>query len=296
MKRLLKSAAAGVMVILGLLIAYGTFIEPRLILDEQHHNVSLPGLTAEWEGTEVAIIADLQVGMWFANTAMVERIVDRVVEEDPAALLIAGDFLYSEDPENPEKIETVLDLLDPIQDARIPVFAVLGNHDYAVGAADQLTDALESRGVTVLLNAAAPLEGAGNGGTDRALHIVGIGPAYQGLADVERALGAVPEAEPRIVMMHNPATFPALPAGSAPFAVAGHTHCGQIAVPGMPQWSWLAWTTQETMVADGFAPEEYGAKGNALFVTCGIGFSNLPMRISAPPQLVFLSLQAADPA
>lgn len=50
------------------------------------------------------------------------------------------------------------------------------------------------------------------------------------------------------------------------------------------------------MVADGFAPEDFGAEGNTLFVTCGIGFSNLPMRISAPPQLVFFDLQPAAPA
>ncbi len=295
LKHVLKSVVVGAMVLVGLLIAYGGLIEPRLILDEEHYSASVPGLPAEGDGTEIAVIADLQVGMWFGNTAMAERIVGRVVEEKPAALLIAGDFVYSEDPSNPEKIEKVLDVLAPVIDAGIPVFAVLGNHDYLADAADQLTTALESRSVKVLQNADAALPIAG-GSEEQVLHIVGVGPAYQGLADVEQALSGVPEGAPRIVLMHNPATFPALPAGSAPLAVAGHTHCGQIAVPATPQWSWLAWTTGEAMVADGFARKDYGADGNVLFVTCGIGFSHVPMRISAPPQVVFFDLQPASPA
>ena len=44
-------------------------------------------------------------------------------------------------------------------------------------------------------------------------------------------------------------------------------------------------------MADGWAPPDYGAEGNEMFVTCGIGFSVLPMRINAPPQVVFFELQ-----
>lgn len=291
MKRVLKKMVLAVVFLVTLVVAYGLVVEPRLILDEEHHAAPIPGLSAE--GTQVAVIADLQVGMWWANTAMIERIVEEVVEEDPAALLIAGDFVYSEDPPNPEKIDEVIDLLAPVLDADIPTFAVMGNHDYLVDAADQLTNRLGAHGVTVLQNASTPLSITAADGTAETLHIVGIGLAYKGLADVEKALSAVPDGAPRLVMMHNPTTFPALPEASAPLAVAGHTHCGQITVPGNPQWSWLAWTTNETMVADGFAPEGFGAPGNDLFVTCGIGFSNLPMRIGAPPQLVFFDLQPA---
>ncbi|MHA7282515.1 metallophosphoesterase [Arthrobacter sp. TMS2-4] len=288
MKRLVKSIVTIGTVLVALLVAYGVLVEPRVMLDEQRHEAMVPGLTSEADGTEIAVIADLQVGMWFANIDMIERIVDRVVEEDPAALLIAGDFVYGEDPRTPE---TVSDLLEPVREAGIPVFAVLGNHDYLSGESEALIDELKSRDVNVLQNesAALPLPSSS---TD--LRIVGVAPAYNGLADVQQSLEGVPETAPRVVMMHNPTTFPSLPSGTAPLAVAGHTHCGQIAVPGTPDWSWLAWTTDETMVADGFAPQDYGQQGNTLFVTCGIGFSNLPMRVSAPPQLVFFDLQATS--
>jgi predicted MPP superfamily phosphohydrolase len=42
---------------------------------------------------------------------------------------------------------------------------------------------------------------------------------------------------------------------------------------------------------DGFAPTAYGAEGNQLFVTCGIGFSLIPVRIGAAPQVVFFELR-----
>ncbi|MFI7744175.1 hypothetical protein, partial [Kocuria rhizosphaericola] len=99
--------------------------------------------------------------------------------------------------------------------------------------------------------------------------------------------------EPRLVMMHHPTTFPQLAAGTAPLAVAGHTHCGQIALPLLSRWSCLGLTEEEELVAEGFAAAGYGAAGNGMFLTCGIGFSLLPVRINAPPQLLTVELRPA---
>ncbi len=120
---------------------------------------------------------------------------------------------------------------------------------------------------------------------------MGIGPETRGLADVDEALSTVPDDAPRVVLMHNPTVFDELPAGTAPLAVAGHTHCGQVTLPGTPRWAYLALTSEEKIVADGWAPEDHGAEGNSLFVTCGIGFSLAPVRINAPPQVAFFELQ-----
>ncbi|MCF6506524.1 hypothetical protein E9549_03740 [Blastococcus sp. MG754426] len=115
-----------------------------------------------------------------------------------------------------------------------------------------------------------------------------------GRADVEAALADVPDDAPRVVLTHDPTTFDELPAGTAPLTLAGHTHCGQIALPGTPRWSYLALTEDEAIVADGWAPAKYGADGNRMFVTCGIGFSTVPLRINAPPQVAFFELVPGD--
>ena len=290
MKRVLAWSGAAVAALLVLVVVYGVFVEPRLILDQRRYEVALPGVEEGWDGAEVAVLSDLQVGMWLANTGMIRRVVDRVVDADPAVVLLAGDFVYSEDPPVAVTVDAVMQLLAPLAESGIPTYAVLGNHDYRAEAADELTSALERAGIGVLRNEAVEIPSPGGDGAG--LHVVGLGAYRPGLTRPAEALDGVPADAPRIVFMHNPASFPMLPRGSAPLSVAGHTHCGQIRIPGAPLWSYLQLRAEERVTADGFAAEGYGAAGNDLFVTCGIGFSLIPMRVNAAPQVVFFELAA----
>ncbi|WNV77655.1 metallophosphoesterase [Geodermatophilus sp. DSM 44513] len=290
MKRWLARVGIALGVLLVLLLGYGVLVEPRLVLDEERAEVPIPQLGEELAGTEVGVVSDFQLGMWFANTGMVARAVETLVAAEPDAVLLGGDFLYSTDPSVDTQIDTLLDLLDPLLDSGIPAYAVLGNHDHAVGAAEELTTALEDAGIPVLVNEVAAVPGPVEDPA-RQLHVVGIGAETAGRADVDAALAGLPEDAPRVVLTHNPTVFDRLPAGSAPLTLAGHTHCGQVTLPGSPRWSYLALTAEERMVADGWAPEGFGAEGNRLFVTCGIGFSLAPVRINAPPQVAFFELQ-----
>ena len=286
MKHRLKRIGIALGALVTLVLVYGVLVEPRLILDREHHEVAMPRLDEELAGTEIAVLSDVQLGMWFSNDGMVSRAMETAVAGQPDVVLLAGDFLYSTEPSIGTQIDTLLELLQPVLDSGIPTYAVLGNHDHAVGGADELTTALEDAGIPVLVNEAAPVESlAGD------LHVVGVGAETAGLADVEQALSDVPDDAPRVVFMHNPTVFDEFPAGSAPLTLAGHTHCGQVALPGSPRWSYLALTAEERIVADGWAPEGHGAPGNRMFVTCGIGFSLAPIRINAPPQVAFFTLQ-----
>lgn len=283
-------AALGIFVLL--IVTYGVAIEPRFILDRERIEARLPGLGPEWAGAEVAVFSDMQIGMWWDNPGMVERIVTETVAADPAAVLLPGDFLYGDDRRLAEKVDTVADLLAPLALAEIPVYAVLGNHDYAVDAVDELGAAFENLGFEILTDEAAliPSPGPGEGS---GLYVVGVGPAGIGEAAPAEALDGVPEDAPRLVMMHNPTAFPTMPPHSAPMTVAGHTHCGQVAIPGLPTSLYLGLSDEEEIVARGPAPDTYGAAGNSLYVTCGIGFTLAPIRINAPPQLLLVELRPA---
>ena len=286
-----------VLVVLGLLVlvvaVYGVAVEPRFILDVEEEQAAVPDLPGAWEGASVGLISDLQIGLWLDNDGMVDRAVDRLVEADPAVALITGDFVYDE-ADTVEEVERAVDLVRPLPDAGIPTYAVLGNHDYASGAADELRAALEDAGVVVLENEAVALPEPGdaddsNIAGEPALHLVGIGPHLPGQARPEAALDGLPDGAPRLVMMHNPVTFDALPAGAAPVAVAGHTHGGQMRVPLMPEWSFLQFVQDHAVHADGWI-DGYGAAGNHLYVNRGIGMSIVPARINCPPEVTLFTL------
>lgn len=288
-------AIAAIPLLLVFLVLWG-LIEPY-ILDEEEEEAVIPNLPAAWEGKKIAQVSDFQVGMWWDNVATIEKSVDKIIEEQPAAVLISGDFIYHADP-NPEPVITeVVDLLRPLTEANIPTYAVLGNHDYGMNSkkvepdlelASQLETALEAIAIPVLSNEAVKLP-LSNAESD--LYLLGVGSTWADNDDVELTLAQVPLDSPRITMMHNPDSFEAFPANTAPFAVAGHTHGGQIRFPYTPQWSWLALAKEDKVFADKWATE-YGEPGNSLYVNRGIGFSDVPIRINCAPEITFFTLRS----
>lgn len=278
-------------------------IEPYAISVERYE-VELEGLPEAWEGRQVAVVSDFQVGMWLDNTWTVDRAMRRLAEKRPALVLILGDFIYHGGEDASGRIDKVTELIDPLSAAGVPVYVVLGNHDYSVASyqdpsvdearAWALRTALEGARVEVLQNEAVPVApyGEAEGETEQveALYLVGMGARMPNKARPELALQGVPEGAARVVMMHNPGTFAKVPARAAPLAVAGHTHGGQIRIPFTPTWSWVTYVKEDQIHVDGWIGD-YGEPGNRLYVNRGIGFSKVPLRINCPPEITLFTLQ-----
>ena len=302
----IKYTLLGLLGIFGLLLFWG-LLEPYLI-DTEEEVAEIPGLPAAWEGKRVALIADWQIGMWLDNTSTIRRIVEQLIEQRPAIVLIAGDFIYDPGEDPSEEINKAVEIVRSLPQAGIPTYAVLGNHDYGMKKkqaqpneqlARQLHDALEAVGVQVLQNEAVALAPSGNRnqttaktGDTAPLYLVGIGAHWPDRDRPKVALAPVPEGTPRLVMMHNPNSFEALPPNTAPLAVAGHTHGGQIRLPFTPEWSWLTFMREDEVHADGWI-KGYGQSGNRLYVNRGISFSIIPIRLNCPPEVTFFTLQAS---
>lgn len=110
-----------------------------------------------------------------------------------------------------------------VQSLRSPVFAILGNHDSGL-----MTLELEAMGVRVLMNEAASFERNG-----ARLHVAGVDDAHFYRADnIEKAATSVPHDAFSILLSHTPEIY--LQAAHAEFdlLLAGHTHGGQICLPG----------------------------------------------------------------
>ena len=302
LSRVKRLALAAIVVALSVL-AWG-LIEPYII-DVEKYEVTLANLPDEWHGRRVAVIGDTQVGMWLDNTRTVRRVAEHLTTDQPDVALLVGDFIYhgGKDPE--KRIQEVVRLLQPLTDATVPLYAVLGNHDYSAtssrepnirdGQARQLKAALTDAGILVLENEAVPLFAAGSD-SGNPLYVAGIGPHLPRKDRPQEALAEIPEDAPRLVMMHNPASFAGIRAGGAPLAVAGHTHGGQIRLPfPSPEWSMLSLITEGPVHTDGWI-EEYGSPGNRLYVNRGIGFSIIPLRINCRPEITYFTLLAGNAA
>ncbi len=300
MKRKLLKIAGGILAILLLAAVWGLGIEPRFILDQQDETVNISNLPRNWDYRKVALLSDFQTGLWLDSPGMIQKAVDAVVAADADLVLLAGDFIYHSSADPEKEIETVINLLRPLTKKGVPVYAVLGNHDYAMSRrkdapdfkrAEKVSDALESVGITVLENDAVILKTSEEDAAgEDPLYLVGIGARWPGVEDVNAALSKIPEDMPRLVMMHHPDSFSQFPAHSAQFAVAGHTHGGQIALPLTPQWTWMTYYREDTVHGDGWV-ENFGEPGNNLYVNRGIGCSIAPIRVNAPPEVTFFTLK-----
>lgn len=274
------------------LVVWACMIEPRLLLDVRRERAVVPHLPADLDGSYLAFLADFQVGMWWGNSAMVRRALREAVQAEPLAIIVGGDLLYHGDE---EEVRQVIALMERALGSEIPVIITLGNHDYGLGdedeepdleIADCLVERLQDRGGIVLRNTRHEL--CKEGGP---LHIVGVESRWSSRVDIASALDGLGPGEPRVVVVHNPATFAELPPGAAPVTLAGHTHGGQIRFPFLPRsTSWLRIATQGELFADGWSDTHFGEQGNRLYVNRGIGFSLLPVRFRCRPELTLFRL------
>jgi hypothetical protein len=289
---------------------WGNRIEPRLI-EMTKHKVTIKGLGHGWVGKKVAFFSDFQIGMWLGNESTVEAAVTKLLEIKPEVVLIGGDFIYhptdddlddakedwgADDRKRAKKlIEKATSLLKPLTDAKIKVLAVLGNHDYSMAkhsslmveeSASLLKKKLKSINIRVLEN-----ESVGITIDNDQLNFVGIAPFYPDLDNAKKALLNL-DKQPRVLFMHNANSLNSTPANAIQFAVAGHTHGGQIRIPGFPEWSWTSLVPQspDEVKGDGWIPN-YKKINTKLYINRGIGFSSYPIRINCRPEVTLFELQ-----
>lgn len=297
MESLMKKITIGMVSFISILVVWG-LIEPYVI-DIEEEEAAITNLSSAWEEEKIAVIGDFQVGMWLDNTATVEWMIEDLIEMNPRAVLLTGDYVYHATDGQQDEITKIVELLRPLTASGIPVFGVLGNHDYAMKApnndpneelAQKISSQLEETGVQMLQNESAVLEGTNE--SQEGLYIVGIDSEWADRDNPSQAFSNVPESAPRLVLMHNPDTFKKIQPTVAPVATAGHTHGGQMRIPFTENWSYLALVQEGEIHADGWIPE-YGAEGNNLYVNRGVGFSLVPLRIFCPPEITVFTLTSS---
>jgi hypothetical protein len=284
------------------LMLYGTAVEPRFVV--RHDEAApIPRLPPEWEGKKVAVFADLQVGMWWANTDAARRLVRTVVHIRPAAVLIAGDFVYNADSNVAAQMQKVIAILRPMLDDSIPVYAVLGNHDYSLMnehsdqenyVAHAVATELRRAGVHMMDNTTVALPSPrGDSSPAQPLYLAGIGEKWAKNDRVAPTLAMIPNDAPRLIFMHDPDSFALIPAGQAPVAIAAHTHGMQLGIPFLSDYLWRNYFSDAGSGVEGWI-SDFGQAGNRLYINRGVGFSIVPARLNAVPELTVFTLTRAQ--
>jgi len=256
------------------LAAWTAWIEPRRLV-VRRRTLRLPRWPRELDGLRVALVSDLHAGAPQVDGAFVARVARAVRRRQPDLVLLLGDFVDPDGtlarPVAPEAVAARLRALGGV--------AVLGNHDWHTDG-QRVAEALRDAGIQVLEDEAIAVEVRGV-----RLWLAGLADATERSPDVGAALADVPSDEPLIVLSHDPDLFPRVPARAA-LTVSGHTHGGQVNVPG------LRARMIPSRYGDRYARGHVVEGGRQLYVTSGVGTSTHPVRFARPPEVVVLTLRS----
>src|SRR4051812_2243931 len=191
-------------------------IPPRV----SEHEVRIAGLDPRHDGVRIAQLSDIHVGN-LTPPSHIRAAISAANSAKPDLILLTGDYVCWKRSE----VAQAQDQLAGLEAPR--VLAVLGNHDYFVWGAG-VRSALERNGYEVLRNqtTVSTVRGA-------PLAVVGIDDPVTRHDDLDAAFAGAPPDVPRVVLCHGPDRAPAIAARGAALVLSGHTHGGQIFVPGI---------------------------------------------------------------
>lgn len=233
------------------------------------------------------------------------RYARRLKELDFDILVHTGDML-----DNGPGIAPAVAFLREVAGGR-PAFTVLGNHDYhhystlenllnvhtlrRIGLPiripladylDELKETAREAGI-VTLNNAGQIIHAG----EHAVWLAGVDDLMLGNPDLNRALAGVPSGMPVLLLAHNPDIQPWAHLAGIDLTLAGHTHGGQISLPGIGPLLTRCQIGRDR--ATGLSSDSLDGSLSTLHVSRGLG-ETLPLRWNCPHHATIIELMSVD--
>jgi predicted MPP superfamily phosphohydrolase len=270
-------ALAGLIAALAMAVATWGYTHGHRRLRVTYLDLPLADLPSELDGLRVVHITDLHLGPT-AHRGALREALDCVDALDPDLVCVTGDIVDSPVTDLDHWLPELARL-----DARHGVFAVLGNHDGFAGA-DRVAAALRAHTRwRVLRDEVIPLDVDG-----RRLNLIGLDDrrAPATAARLPELRAAVPSGEPCLLLVHQPVVFPEAARLDIPLTLAGHTHGGQIALPG------LAAINPARLLMTRFDAGTFTSGTAVLHVNLGLGTSGQRVRIGAPREITVVTLVA----
>jgi uncharacterized protein len=259
--------------------------------------VSIAGLPEKWRGLKLVQLSDLHYDGVRISEALLAQAIEASNQAEPDLVVLTGDLVT----DNPAPIYELTKRLKRLQ-SRFGVYAILGNHDNRGSSVRKaIIQTLKKADISALWNEVAyPL------GAD--LAVVGLADFWSKQFNPGLVLAKVPESTPRIVLSHNPDTAEILQQWRIDLQLSGHTHGGQIVLPGLGNVSeWydalhravpkslrrkIPFMKKSRRVVQHWewAQGLHQVGNNLLYVNRGLG-TYFPGRFFCPPEVTVLTLE-----
>ncbi len=224
-------------------------------------------------------ITDTHLGPW-QSVERLRGIVGELVAREPDLVALTGDFLTMESMGSPGCLEQALLPLGPIADRCVAIF---GNHDHE--APDHVTSAMRQLGIPLLIDDEHCFSTEAG-----AVQVVGSDFVSRNHSEhLESLLARFPRREDhlRMLLLHDPVGFHALPRDEVDLVLSGHTHGGQVGLVSLG----LDWTV---LSRSRWPDQGLFARGRSrLYVHRGTGFYGFPLRVGVPPEHSVLEISPA---
>lgn len=269
----------------------GALVTPWSIRTARY-TVEIADLPQELDGFRIVQVSDTHLGPRIPRRH-IRRALEAAAALKPDLLALTGDYVHMGDWYISPAVEMFAEHVSR-RSAPSGVVAVLGNHDH-YGDAPRTIKELKAAGIRVLDNdrcfiSATRRMSNGLAEGEAGLCIAGVGDLLEGVVDAHAALNGVPPRTPCVMLAHNPDSSEYIAAMTrekqvrVDLMLSGHTHGGQIALPGygpivVP--SDYGRRFAHGLVATSLCP---------MIVSAGVGMSIMPLRLGVPPEIVEITL------
>lgn len=249
----------------------------RTWLDVLRMPLVIPILPESFRGTKVIHFSDIHLGHYMEPNDL-KRIVSAIQNEQPDLICFTGDMVD-------ESIAPLMDAVPILSQLQAPLgkFAVLGNHDYAIGQHKVVTEALTASGFEVLDNRNISVSKNGE-----SLYIAGVEDVLYGSPDLVRATTDIPEGQTIILLAHEPDFADQSAQYPIHAQLSGHSHGGQVRLP------WVGHLLTPPL-ARKYVQGLYRVGNHnhymQLYINRGLGTTILPVRFFCRPEITVLTLQ-----
>jgi predicted MPP superfamily phosphohydrolase len=246
-------------------LLYGLGRRNALRIGVTRNDLLLPRLPPAFDGFTILQISDPHFD---ANDDFPDALARVVQGLDYDICVLTGDYRYRTNGSPQPALAGLGTLRTQLKG---PVYAVLGNHDSI-----RMLPAIEALDIRVLLNESVTLQRDG-----QALHLSGIDdPHYFRCDNLETACRDIPAEACALLLAHSPEIFRQAAHAGFDAMLCGHTHGGQIRLPG--GFALVFNANCPRRVCSG--PWQHGAMQG--YTSVGAGSSVVDVRFNCPPEVV----------